>query len=69
MVAEGDRVAVWATHRGTHTGQFIGIPQTGSETEVTNLGMFRIADGRRIHLWSLSINGRKGYSCIVSEGG
>jgi predicted ester cyclase len=46
LVAEGDKVAVRGTTRGTHTGAFQGIAPTGREIEVGWTGIFRIADSR-----------------------
>lgn len=45
-VAEGDRVAVRVTWRGTHTGTFAGMAPTGRTFRTTGIGLFRIQDGR-----------------------
>lgn len=39
----GDRVAVRLTFRGTHTGEFQGIPATGRSVEYTSIEIYRIA--------------------------
>jgi len=52
MVAEGDKVAVRVTWRGTHQGDFIGIPPTGKTFEMTNTAIFRIADGKWAETWA-----------------
>ncbi|MFQ5859457.1 MAG: ester cyclase [Anaerolineae bacterium] len=46
MVAEGDKVVVRATWRGTHKGEFIGIPPTGRQVTVTEIGIHRIEGGK-----------------------
>lgn len=51
MVAEGDRVAIRLTARGTHTGEFMGIPPTGKTVTVTGTGICRIADGKIQEDW------------------
>jgi steroid delta-isomerase-like uncharacterized protein len=51
MVAEGDRVALRLTARGTHTGDFMGIPPTGKPVTVTGTGICRIADGKIQEDW------------------
>jgi C-1 hydroxylase len=43
IVAEGDRVFVLVTWRGTHQ-------QSGKKVEMTNANVFKIADGRLIEL-------------------
>jgi len=52
IVAEGDKVAVRVTWRGTHLGDFIGIPPTGKTFEMTNTAIFRIADGKWAETWA-----------------
>lgn len=37
MIAEGDNVVVRITFRGTHLGEFMGIPATGRQVTVFNL--------------------------------
>lgn len=46
IVAEGDRVWVRITIRGTHSGMLRGVPATGRAVEYTQLGMYTMRDGR-----------------------
>ncbi len=39
------------TMTGTRTGDFFGIPRTGSAVTVTGVHIVRIADGRIIEHW------------------
>ena len=48
MIAEGDLVMHRQTMRGTHRGDFFGIPPTGTTVAMTGMHSFRIADGRLI---------------------
>ena len=51
MVAEGDRVAVLMTSRGTHKGEYMGIPPTGNRIEMRNTCIIRIANGKFVEWW------------------
>ena len=51
LVAEGDRVVMRWTIRGTHTGEFNGIPPTGKSVTVPILEELRIADGALAEAW------------------
>jgi hypothetical protein len=53
IIAHGDWV--WATWiiRGTHLGELYGIPATGKPIEVTEVGQWRIQDGRIAEAWFL----------------
>jgi len=51
MVAEGDKVAVLMTSRGTHKGEFMGIPPTGNKIEMRNTCIIRIANGKLAEWW------------------
>jgi ketosteroid isomerase-like protein len=46
MIAEGDRVVVRWTFRGTHQGEYLGVPPTGREATFSGINIFRIEDGR-----------------------
>lgn len=52
MIAEGDMVATRTTGRGTHTGEFIGIPPTGKQVTMTGMDIHRIVDGKIVEEWS-----------------
>jgi steroid delta-isomerase-like uncharacterized protein len=48
LIAEGDQVAERWTGRGTHQGEFLGIPPTGKQVAVPGVVFYRIRDGRII---------------------
>ena len=51
MLAEGDKVAVRFTIRGTQKGEFAGIPPTNKQVEITGLEIAHIVDGKCIEHW------------------
>lgn len=52
IIAEGDKVVVRITARGTHTGDLFGIPPTGKQLTMTGIAIYRIADGKIVERWS-----------------
>jgi steroid delta-isomerase-like uncharacterized protein len=54
MVAEGDRVVVRWTGKGTHLGDFNGIPPTGKAATSSGITIFRVAGGRIVEEWAES---------------
>jgi len=52
VVAEGDRVVIRVTGRGTHQGEFQGIPPTGNQVVATGVGIGRIENGRIAESWA-----------------
>jgi len=46
MLVDGDRVAERWTGRGTHRGEFQGIPPTGKSVAVPGVVFYRIAGGK-----------------------
>jgi len=51
IIAEGDRVAYRLTIRGTHTGEFLGVPASGRRVAVSFFAIVRIADGKLVEEW------------------
>ena len=54
LVAEGDRVAVRLTFRGTHPGEFLGVPATGRTVSYVSHEFYRIAGGLVAEEWVCS---------------
>lgn len=46
MVVEGDKVAARFTMRGTHQGNFMGVPPTGKKIEVPAMNFYRLSNGQ-----------------------
>ncbi len=46
LIAEGDKVVNRFTWRGTHRGDFLGVPPTGNQVEVKGVVIDRFADGK-----------------------
>ena len=51
IIAEGDKVAVRYTDRGTHKGEFMGISPTGKQISWSIISVFRLADGKLVEGW------------------
>jgi steroid delta-isomerase-like uncharacterized protein len=51
VLVEGDEIAVRATIRGTHEGNFMGIPPTGKKVEVANYDFVRIENDQAVEHW------------------
>jgi len=52
-VAEADLVTTFQTWRGTHTGEFLGIPATGKTVKVSGVDIVRVADGMLVEHWGI----------------
>jgi steroid delta-isomerase-like uncharacterized protein len=51
-IAEGDRVVLRWSARGTHEAELFGIPATGKQATVTGITIDRIVDGRIAESWN-----------------
>lgn len=51
MVAEGDKVVVRATIRGTHKGEYLGIGPTGKQVTLTAISIRRLQGGKIVEEW------------------
>jgi predicted ester cyclase len=51
MIAEGDTVVVRYTTRGTHQGNFRGIPPTGKQVSGTGMFIDRLVNGKAVEQW------------------
>lgn len=52
-VTEGDKVAIYCTHSGRHTGDFFGLPATGRAFAYRQMHLLRIADGLGVEHWAV----------------
>jgi steroid delta-isomerase-like uncharacterized protein len=53
LVAEGDKVVIRQTWRGTHRGEFMGVPPTGKSVSFGVIDVLRIAGGKVVEHWGL----------------
>jgi steroid delta-isomerase-like uncharacterized protein len=53
MIAEGDKVVIRFTSRGTQQRAFMGIPPTGKQVTISSIVIARIADGKIVEQWGL----------------
>ena len=51
MIAEGEKVVVRVTMRGTHQGEFMGIPATNKKIEIGEMHIVRFAGGKMVEHW------------------
>jgi steroid delta-isomerase-like uncharacterized protein len=51
LFAEGDRVAIRYTVRGTNTGEIMGAEPTGKQFELEAQAIYRLEGGRVVEIW------------------
>ena len=54
LIAEGDKVAVRATMRGTNEGSLFGLPASGKQVTVSDIDIVRIAGGKMVEGWGIT---------------
>ena len=52
LLADGDKVIERTTARATHTGEFNGIPPSGTPVTWTEIHIYRLENGRIAEMWS-----------------
>jgi len=51
VIAEGDKVVVRLTSHGRPVGEFMGMPSSGKTYDISEIHIFRIADGKVAEHW------------------
>jgi steroid delta-isomerase-like uncharacterized protein len=54
MIAEGDIVAAHITGYGTHEAEFLGVPATHKQIQMSGMVMWRIKDGKIVEHWGVN---------------
>jgi predicted ester cyclase len=70
IFAEGDKVAIRWSARGTHLGDWLGIPPTGNHFTMSGISVLRIAGGKAVEGWnSVEVNPTEEEQRWLTEGG
>jgi predicted ester cyclase len=70
IFAGGDRVALRWSARGTHLGEWLGVPPTGHHFTMSGISIYRIAEGKAVEGWnSTEVNPTEEERRWLSEGG
>jgi predicted ester cyclase len=51
LIAEGDKVVLRWTFRGTHKGELMGIPATGEQVTMAGISIYHFANGMLAEIW------------------
>jgi steroid delta-isomerase-like uncharacterized protein len=51
LISEGDKVVMRWTARGTHKGEFMGIPATNQQVTVTGIDIYRVVGTQIVEHW------------------
>ena len=53
LIAEGDKVVIRESYRGTHKGNFMGIPPTGRKVTMELIDFVRVRDRKIVEHWNI----------------
>jgi predicted ester cyclase len=56
VLADGAFAASYGRSKGTHQGEYLGIPPTGRSFDVPTFGILRFANGQAVERWGMSDN-------------
>ena len=51
LIAEGEKVVGRFTMRGTHSGEFMGVPATGRSVTMSGIDIVRVEGGKIVEFW------------------
>jgi steroid delta-isomerase-like uncharacterized protein len=69
-IAEGDKVAVRYTLKGTHEGELFGVPPTGKRLSIKSIAVERVSEGRIRDHWRVTESlDMMQQLCVVPEPG
>ena len=54
LYADGDTAIARLTIRGTHSGEFMGVPASGKEIAVPTVDIVRFAGGKAVEHWGVT---------------
>src|ERR671913_813279 len=70
IFAEGERVALRWSARGTHLGEWLDVPPTGHHFTMSGITIYRIAEGKAVEGWnSIEVNPTEEEKQWFTEGG
>jgi predicted ester cyclase len=70
IFAEGERVALRWSARGTHLGEWLDVPPTGHHFTMSGITIYRIAEGKAVEGWnSIEVNPTEEEQRWFTEGG
>ncbi len=70
IFAAGDRVALRWSARGTHLGEWLGLPPTGHHFTMGGMTIYRLAEGKAVEGWnSIEVNPTEEERRWLTEGG
>src|ERR687897_851267 len=70
ILAEGERVALRWSARGTHLGEWLDVPPTGHHFTMSGITIYRIAEGKAVEGWnSIEVNPTEEEQRWLTEGG
>src|ERR671910_368987 len=70
ILAEGERVALRWSARGTHLGEWLDVPPTGHHFTMSGITIYRIAEGKAVEGWnSIEVNPTEEEKRWFTEGG
>jgi predicted ester cyclase len=70
ILADGERVALRWSARGTHLGEWLDVPPTGHHFTMSGISIYRIAQGKAVEGWnSIEVNATEEEKRWLTEGG